>query len=196
LTGQTAAFAIVAALLRRARGGGGDYLDVAMFDATLSFLTSAVVPYLVTGKTLKRTGNIGYSGQPTSGLFEAADGRMISLGVVQQRQFVALLEFLDRMEWLDDPRFATPDTRREHAAELWEAAMRAVGIPCGMVREVGEAAQFEHLHDRGLRLPLTVPGLPNGDALSILNAGFVSAQDAPGVDAPPPALDEHRAAVL
>lgn len=211
LTGQTAAFAIVAALLRRARGGGGDYLDVAMFDATLSFLTSAVVPYLVTGKTLKRTGNIGYSGQPTSGLFEAADGRMISLGVVQQRQFVALLEFLDRMEWLDDPRFATPDTRREHAAELhalleevfrsqpaahWEAAMSAVGIPCGMVREVGEAAQFEHLHDRGLRLPLTVPGLPNGDALSILNAGFVSAQDAPGVDAPPPALDEHRAAVL
>ena len=35
LTGQTAAFAIVAALLRRERGGGGDYIDVAMFDATL-----------------------------------------------------------------------------------------------------------------------------------------------------------------
>ena len=211
LTGQTAAFAIVAALLRRAQGGGGDYLDVAMFDATLSFLTSAVVPYLVTGKTLKRTGNTGYSGQPTSGLFEAADGRIVSLGVVQQRQFVALLKFLGRMEWLDDPRFATPDTRRAHAAELhdllqevfrsrpaahWEATMSAVGIPCGMVREVGEAARFEHLRDRGLRLPLTLPGLPNGDSLDILNAGFVSAQDAPGVDAPPPALDEHRAAIL
>src|SRR5690606_9545321 len=132
-----------------------------------------------------------------------------SLGVVQQRQFVALLKFLDRMEWLDDPRFATPDTRREHAAELhvllqevfrsrpaahWEAAMSAVGIPCGMVREVGQAARFEHLRDRGLRLPLTLPGLPNGDSMDILNAGFMSAKDAPGVDAPPPALDEHRAA--
>ena len=34
LTGQTAAFAILAALLRRERGGGGDYIDVAMFDAS------------------------------------------------------------------------------------------------------------------------------------------------------------------
>ena len=34
LTGQTAAFAILAALLRRERGGGGEYIDVAMFDAS------------------------------------------------------------------------------------------------------------------------------------------------------------------
>lgn len=211
LTGQTAALAIVAAYLRRVQGGGGDYIDVAMFDATLAFLTSAVVPWLVTGKALKRTGNIGYSGQPTSGLFAAGDGRMISLGVVQQHQFVALLKFLDRMEWLDDPRFATPDTRREHAAELhdllaeifrtrpaaqWEASMSAVGIPCGMVREVGEAASFEHLADRGLRLPLTVPGLPNGDELDIVNGGFMSAQDGPGVDQPPPLLNQHREEIL
>src|SRR6187402_1150783 len=45
LTGQTAAFAILAALLRRERGadpqGGGEYIDVAMFDATLAFMASA-----------------------------------------------------------------------------------------------------------------------------------------------------------
>ena len=72
LTGQTAAFAILAALLRRERGGGGDYIDVAMLDASLAFMASAVVPYLVTGKALERTGNTGYSGQPTSALFTAA----------------------------------------------------------------------------------------------------------------------------
>ena len=91
LTGQTAAFAIVAALLRRERTGGGEHIDVAMFDAAIAFMTSAVVPYLVTGKTLERTGNIGYSGQPTSAVFEASDGRQLSLGVVQQSQF----EFTD-----------------------------------------------------------------------------------------------------
>ena len=69
LTGQTAAFAILAALLRRERTGAGELIDVAMFDAAIAFMTSAVVPYLVTGRGLARTGNVGYSGQPTSGVF-------------------------------------------------------------------------------------------------------------------------------
>jgi crotonobetainyl-CoA:carnitine CoA-transferase CaiB-like acyl-CoA transferase len=65
-------------------------IDVAMFDAAIAFMASAVVPYLVTGTTLERTGNVGYSGQPTSAVFTAADGRQISLGVVQQPQFESL----------------------------------------------------------------------------------------------------------
>ena len=87
LTGQTAAFAILAALLRRERQNRGEYIDVAMFDASIAFMTSAVVPYLVTGQQPERTGNVGYSGQPTSALFTASVGRCISLGVVQQSQF-------------------------------------------------------------------------------------------------------------
>ncbi len=66
LTGQTAAFAILAALLRRAHGDrDAQFIDVAMFDASLAFMASAVVPFLVTGKALQRTGQVGYSGQPT-----------------------------------------------------------------------------------------------------------------------------------
>jgi CoA:oxalate CoA-transferase len=207
LTGQTAAFAILAALLRRERGGGGDYIDVAMFDASLAFMASAVVPYLVTGKALARTGNTGYSGQPTSALFTARDGRQISLGVVQQHQFVALARLLGREDWLAEPRFATPDTRREQtpyvqaelSAELgkrdaaeWESLMSAAGIPCGMVRDVGEAISMPHLAARGLRLPLKIDGLPEGrDEVSIVNAGFVMQQDGPHVDAQPPRRGEH-----
>ncbi|MET0292199.1 MAG: CoA transferase, partial [Steroidobacteraceae bacterium] len=62
LTGHTAAFAILAALLRRHATGVGEHLDIAMFDASLVFMASAVVPFLVTGKALARTGNTGYSG--------------------------------------------------------------------------------------------------------------------------------------
>ena len=211
LTGQTAAFAILAALLRRERNGGGEYIDVAMFDATLAFMASAVVPFLVTGKAMRRTGNIGYSGQPTSGLFETGDGRKVSLGVVQQRQFVTLVRFLGCEEWLDDQRFATADARRANADELharleailrtrpaaeWEAAMSEIGIPCGMVREVSEAAGFEHLASRGLRLPIRVKGLPQNEEIDIVNSGFLLSEDSPHVDEPPPRLDEHRAEIL
>jgi len=211
LTGQTAALAIVAALFRRNRSGGGEFIDVAMFDASLAFMTSAVVPFLVTGKAVRRTGNIGYSGQPTSGLFEAGDGRMISLGVVQQRQFAALVEYLGRGEWLADPRFATPDARRRHSEEMhdalsaifkarpasqWEAEMSAVGIPCGMARNVGEAAGFCHLSGRRVKLPVKIADMPDRENVEIVNAGFVMSEDGPFVDEPPPRLDEHRDEIL
>ena len=80
LTGQTAAFAVLAALFRRQRSGEGEYIDVAMMDASMAFMASAMVPYLVTGRALERTGNTGYSGQPTAALFEAGDGKLISSG--------------------------------------------------------------------------------------------------------------------
>jgi CoA:oxalate CoA-transferase len=211
LTGQTAAFAIMASLLRRERQGGGDYIDVAMFDASLAFMASAVVPYLVTGTALERTGNVGYSGQPTAALFTARDGRQISLGVVQPNQFDALARHVGRPDWLTDPRFVTPDLRRantgamqiELAAELvkkdaavWESEMSAASIPCGMVRDIGEAASLPHLIERGVILPISIPGLPGAEDVKIVNAGFRMEQGGPHVSAPPPRLDEHRADIL
>src|SRR6187399_824910 len=147
LTGQTAAFAILAALLRRERTGAGELIDVAMFDAAIAFMASAVVPYLVTGRGLARTGNVGYSGQPTSAVFSTSDDRQISLGVVQQLQFEALARALRCERWLADPRFANADLRRQNSgpmrAELeavfatqpaasWELQLSGAGVPCGM----------------------------------------------------------------
>jgi len=215
LTGQTAAFAILSALLRRERGadrhGGGEYIDVAMFDATLAFMASAVVPWLVTGRALERTGNIGYSGQPTSALFVARDGRSISLGVVQQHQFVALARVLGHEEWLGEAAFADPESRRANAdvvtrklsavfgsrdAAEWEALLSAHGIPCGMVREIGEAVSLPELEDRQLLLPLVIPGLPQKEAVHILGTGFRSGQGAAPAPGAPPRPDQHRQEIL
>ena len=211
LTGQTAAFAIVAALLRRERTGCGEHIDVAMFDAAIAFMTSAVVPYLVTGKALERTGNIGYSGQPTSAVFETSDGRQISLGVVQQAQFELLARALNCERWLADPRFATPDLRRQNSREMrgeliqvfatqpasaWERQLSAAGVPCGMVRDVSEAVSLQGLDERGIRIPLKVPGLPEREDVEIVNAGFKFSQDSPHIDQPPPRAGEHGEAIL
>lgn len=211
LTGQTAAFAIMAAMLRRERTGCGEYIDVAMFDATLAFMASAVVPYLVTGKTLERTGNVGYSGQPTSAVFDAGDGRQISLGVVQQAQFEALARALGCERWLVDARFANPDLRRLNSplmrseleavfatrpASVWERQLSDAGVPCGMVRDVSEAMSLEGLEERGIRIPLHMPGLPDRQDVGIVNAGFKFSQDSPHIDQPPPTLGEHSESIL
>ena len=106
------------------------------------------MPYLVTGKALERTGNIGYSGQPTSAVFDAADGRQVSLGVVQQAQFESLARALKCERWLADPRFANPDLRKLHSremraelvqvfvtqpAESWERQLSAAGVPSATI---------------------------------------------------------------
>jgi CoA:oxalate CoA-transferase len=211
LTGQTAAFAILAALLKRQRGGQGEYIDVAMMDASLAFMASAVVPFLVTGRPMERTGNTGYSGQPTAALFEAADGNLISLGVVQQSQFEALARLLGHEEWLIDRRFTTPDLRRANAAVLqallsevlrqrpaavWEQLLSSAGVPCGMVRDVAQASALPHLEQRGIKIPLKVAGLPLGDRVEILNAGFLFENDGPTVSDPPPAQGQHTEELL
>jgi crotonobetainyl-CoA:carnitine CoA-transferase CaiB-like acyl-CoA transferase len=201
----------VAALLRRERTGAGELIDVAMFDAAIAFMTSAVVPYLVTGKGLARTGNVGYSGQPTSGVFSCADGRQVSLGVVQQPQFETLARLVGREDWLADPRFADADLRRKHAKEMhevlsalfatrpadrWEQELSQAGIPCGMVREVSEAIGLDGLVERGIKLPLTVPSLPDRQEVAIVNAGFKFSQDSPHIDVAPPRHGEHTEEIL
>ncbi len=211
LTGQTAAFAILAALLRRERTGAGELIDVAMFDAAIAFMASAVVPYLVTGRGLARTGNVGYSGQPTSGVFVSADGRQVSLGVVQQPQFETLARLVGRADWLADPRFANADLRRKHADEMhqalsalfatrpaaqWEQELSEAGIPCGMVREVSEAIALDGLAERGIKLPLHVPSLPDLQDVAIVNAGFKFSEDSPHIDVAPPCLGEHNEEIL
>jgi CoA:oxalate CoA-transferase len=211
LTGQTAAFAILAALLRRQRGGGGEYIDVAMLDASLAFMTSAVVPWLVTGRQLEKTGNVGYSGQPTSALYPAADGQVLSLGVVQQHQFVQLAKTLGREDWLQDERFADPDSRRQHSLAMqeelgavlmqapaaeWELRLSRAGLPCGVVRDVAAAASMPHLAERQALLPLHIPGLPEREDVHIVNAGFRMQNDGPQVTQAPPRLGEHAQEIL
>lgn len=214
ITGQLAAFAILAALFRRQKTGEGDYIDVAMLDSSLAFMTAAVVPFLVTGKTMPRTGNTGYSGQPTTGLFTGSDGRQISLGVVQQGQFEALARHLGREDWLHDPRYETPDLRLANSQELkaelaqviktrtaeeWESGMSSVNIPCGMVRDVSEAVSLPHLDQRGLKIPISLPKdlpVPSNETARIMNAGFMMEKDGPGVAGGPPAHGADTESVL
>ena len=206
LTGQTAAFAILASLFRRERTGEGDYIDVAMFDASVAFMASAVVPYLVTGRTPERTGNTGFSGQPTSALFVARDGRFISLGVVQQRQFELLAKVLGREQWLVDPRFTSPDLRRanadamkeelsavfsQHDAAEWESRLSAAGLPCGMVRDVAEALGLPALEERQLCHRVAMEGLPDGAEVGVVGPGFLASSVAVRDLPPPPRLGEH-----
>jgi crotonobetainyl-CoA:carnitine CoA-transferase CaiB-like acyl-CoA transferase len=213
-TGTLAAMAVLAALLQRDRFGNGQYIDVSMLDASLVMLTSLATPYLVAGQLLPRTGNTGYSGAPTAAVFMTRDGSRISLGVVQDNQFVALCHAIGLPELLEDPRFANivdrakPDNSREIQDRLasvfasrdgadWEHLLNSVGAPCGLVRDV--AAACDNARETGRRLlePVNVQ-LPSGERTrgEYLNAGFVFATDGPGGASSVPSIGEHTREVM
>jgi len=208
LTAQTAAIAILGALVQRMQTGEGALIDVSMLDASMAFMTSALTPYLITGKTMKRLGNTGYSALPTSGLFEAGDGRHISLGVVQENQFAKLATILGKAEWLEDARYSTNDARRANFDDIynelaavfatrdsadWERELSDAGIPCGKIRHVGEAVE---LAGEGALLDLDIEGLPDGAGTRVPNAGFRMQPGQPGTSKAPPRLDEDREEIL
>ncbi len=208
LTGQTAAVAILAALVQRERTGEGAFIDVSMLDASMAFMTSALTPFLTTGETLKRLGNTGYSGLPTAGVFATRDGRNISLGVVQDNQFAALARLLGREDWLQDPAFATSDARRANFdamfqqlaailrtrdADEWERELSTAGIPCGKIRHVSEAAQL--CRPEAL-LDVKIDGLPGGGKGAVPGIGFRMTPGEPGTNDPPPWLNQDREEIL
>jgi len=205
-TGLTAAFAIVLSLLRRARTGAGQCIDVAMLDAALAMMIPVAGPFLAAGVEPRRTGNLGYSQSPTADTFPTADGE-ITLGVVRQEQFEALCRVLDRTEWLRDPRFATRRARQHNGESLrsevilalqgrdaiaWERLLNDAGVAAGAVRSLPQALQMEQLSQRALRLPVE---WPSGRG-HVLNAGFLLAEDPSGIEQPPPRLGEHTRQVL
>jgi crotonobetainyl-CoA:carnitine CoA-transferase CaiB-like acyl-CoA transferase len=213
-TGTLAALAVVSALMQRERFGTGQFIDVAMLDASVVMLTSLATPYLVTGRKLPRTGDVGYSGAPTAGLFTAGDGTKISLGVVQNNQFAALCRAIGRPDLLDDARFTDhlvrtqPDNARylrDLLAQVfatrdgahWEQALSLAGAPCGLVRDIGEVCDMVRRADRGLVLPTEVaPAPPDAPPASYVNAGFLFEHDGPGAATRPPALGEHTQEIL
>jgi crotonobetainyl-CoA:carnitine CoA-transferase CaiB-like acyl-CoA transferase len=130
---------------------------------------------------------------------------------VQQPQFETLARLVGRADWLADPRFANADLRRQHASEMhetlsalfatrpaaqWEQQLSEAGIPCGMVREVSEAIALDGLAERGIKLPLHVPSLPDLQDVAIVNAGFKFSEDSPHIDVAPPCLGEHNEEIL
>lgn len=208
-TGLLAAFAIVCALLQRARGGEGQYIDVAMFDASMVLMISMLGPYLVAGDKPEKQGNRGYSMSPTADTFKTAKGD-ITLGAVRQQQFEGICKVINRPDLITDPRFLDRNLRFQHGDALqaevtrelmkrpageWETLLNEAGVAAGVVRDMSDAVALDHFDVRDIKIPIKVPGIVDED-VQILNAGFRYAHDAPGHHRPPPRLGEHTREVL
>jgi crotonobetainyl-CoA:carnitine CoA-transferase CaiB-like acyl-CoA transferase len=138
-----AASAMLLGLVARARGRAPDELTVTMLGTCTHALADHVVDYA--GRPASPAvgpGSYGYSALYR--LYEAAEG-WIFLAAPADAEWEALVTALGRSAGLTDNRFADPDARRRHDAELaaslaavfltrpaaeWERSLGSVGIGC------------------------------------------------------------------
>ncbi|HZW21448.1 CaiB/BaiF CoA-transferase family protein [Noviherbaspirillum sp.] len=206
--GLTGAFAIAAALVRRAGTGEGAFIDVAMLDATIVTMGWVVSNYLVAGQVPRPYGNDNFTAAP-SGAFRTKDG-LLNIAANKQEQFAALARLIGREDLVADPRFSGRESRKQHraaltaeiehglaekSAEEWEALLNRAGVPAGRVLSVPEALSHPQVRHRELLHRFEeVPGVDR--PVTLARAGFRIAGAAPDAGTPPPQLGEHTDALL
>lgn len=163
-----AAFSILASLHRRERFGGGEFVEVSIFDASVSLMVLNLAHYLGTG-LLPAPGETIVTGIfPSYNLYETRDGRWISIACVETKFWRRLCEVLGLEEHIDD-QFAGGDVGREIAAKIaaafrsrtlaeWTATLDGEGLPITPVLRMDEVVADPHLRARRLLTQVAVGG--------------------------------------
>jgi len=116
LTGLFACGSTLAAILRRARMGSGDHVDVSIMEAVAAVQESTTTTYAYSGTVWRRAGSRRPEAHPWT-ILPCRDGYVV-VGVSTPVQWEMMTAMLDMPELAEDPRFATAQRRFQHADEL------------------------------------------------------------------------------
>lgn len=111
-----AAVAMIA--LRHAEaGGGGQVLDVSLFEPLFSVLEPQVANWRITGRRKPRTGSRSTNTSPRNA-YRTQDGGWVCLSASTQGMTEKLFRSIGREDMVTDPRFANNPARLQHWQEL------------------------------------------------------------------------------
>ncbi|MFD5657811.1 CoA transferase [Streptomyces hirsutus] len=165
---------VVAGLVGRERGGGGDYLDIAELDSLLTLAGTLLPSVALTGRPPRRTGNRHGMAAPWNS-YTCLDSPVV-ICTMGDPMWQRLADATGRRDLIDDPRFADTAARVRHADELdkllgeWTAVrraadvvarLRASAIPCAQIAAPDEVRHGSAARRRGLATgPSATPGSP------------------------------------
>lgn len=204
LTAVQALAAVTTALIARGRHGRGDYVDLCLYDTAIAALNNAALGYFATGELPPRTGNSHIQATPVN-LFQTKT-EPIYMAVASDRLFRRLCEdVLERPDMVDDPRYDSTITRRQHRAVLletiqdiferepadhWIAKLRH--LPAGLVRTMDQALAAPETIERNM-----VWEIPDDDeTFRVLGSPFKFTDNTLAQPKPPPHLGQDTDIVL
>jgi alpha-methylacyl-CoA racemase len=95
-----AAMAILAALVRRATTGAGEYLDVSVADGVVALMSLAIDEYLATGEVPGPRHGLLTGRYACYDVYECADGRWLSVAAIEPRFWANLCRLLGCERWI------------------------------------------------------------------------------------------------
>jgi len=200
------AYGIASALLRREKTGLGDYLDVAMFDGVLPWLTKQAGVYFAGGQP-QRLGSKDPVIAPYQ-VVETQDG-YLNVAIGNDRLFATFCRALGREDLAQDARFATNQGRVEHRdvldpiletifktrpTDAWVALLAEENhLPVSAVLSVGQALNHPQTRARGTLLNMDHPVC---GPIQVLNLPLRYRHANSGFSGPPPTLGQDTECVL
>ena len=196
-----AALAILAALYSRERTGKGQYVDISMLDCSVALLYNSTGSYLDGGEEPEV--NVIHA-TPHYGIFEAADGRSLALGIVHEDWFwdelcEALgmedakgLGLVERIQGKEELEARVREAFKKRTALEWLEALKGKDVPVTPINSLGEA-----LEDPQVRHRCMVVEIPcEGKTERVIGSPLKLAGTPPEFRTPAPPLGAHTREVL
>ena len=206
VTGMSAGYGILGALLAREKSGEGCRVETSLLQATLSFIGESAAGYLRTGAVPNRMARVKNA---HAFAFLCRDDLPLAIHCsVPEKFWRALLEAIGRMDIADDERFKTRDARRQNFAcleetlaptfktrtrEEWLERLERRDVPVGPMHDIAQALadpQVSHLKlTEDVEHP--VVGKMKFVGPPVRYSNFTEERSLP-----PPLVGEHTVAVL
>jgi crotonobetainyl-CoA:carnitine CoA-transferase CaiB-like acyl-CoA transferase len=149
--GMILANGILLALMERERTGLGQWVQVSLLEAMISFLDFQAVRWTMDGEVAEAVGNDHPTLTPM-GTFSASDG-YLNVAAPSDRLWSRLCDAIGAPGLLADEEFSTATLRHQHKERLkkelqsifiqrtrsqWVKLLDEVGVPCGPVNSIDE----------------------------------------------------------
>jgi crotonobetainyl-CoA:carnitine CoA-transferase CaiB-like acyl-CoA transferase len=200
--GHYASTAILACLSRRLVTGRGEYIDIALYDSIVSWLSYLATYYFATGKEPQKIGSAHPSIVPYQA-FNCKDKELI-IAVGNDLQFQALCRSLRLAKLSEDKRFSTNPQRVKNRQQLvsilskslkkqtathWNRLLDQNGVPSAPVYKIADVIKDPQVKHRGL-FTSTESGIPK------MSSPIRFLKRARGFSSPAPVLGQDTTQVL
>lgn len=201
ITAMWGGFGIMTALYTRELTGSGEYIDLAMLDAALPWLTKQAGKVFA-GESPKRMGTKDPVLAPYQ-TFETDDGHL-NIACLNKKLWHAFCGAINREDLLGDERFETNSDRVEHMSQLedeiestliereteeWMSILVDEGVPAAPVQNIESALSNEQVESRDM---IGQIDHPERGEIPVIEHPLNFANSETGFDSPPPQLGEDN----
>jgi formyl-CoA transferase len=206
VTGLSAGYGILGALLARQKSGMGCRVETSLLQATLSFIGETAAGYLRTGNVPNRMARVKNA---HAFAFVCKDGKPLAIHCsVPEKFWLALLQAAERMDIAADERFETREARRRNYGALeqtlaptfknktraeWLKVLEANDVPSVPLYNIAEVLDDPQVKHLGLMETLEHP---QAGTLKFVGGPVRYDNFSKDKSAPPPVVGEHSGKVL